>query len=92
MQARRFIDTFSGDRLIFVAANRSYIALTRALFPDISVDIIGRDRSEYLAEYGLSKEGIELELPMYRQVIETGLPVDYETELPEWFYFKEDET
>ena len=70
------------DRFVAQACNRSYMHGVSLMFPNAPTNIIGMERREFLRECGVSAEMIEVEMPMYRAVVEKRVPVWYESEFP----------
>jgi PAS domain S-box-containing protein len=65
------------DRFIIEAANRAYTEYMRHTFPQASIDVVGRERGEFLASLGFSSEDVALELAKYQEAVERRVTVSY---------------
>ena len=70
------------DRFVVQAANNAYLKALPVMFPHTSINIIGRDRREYLRELNIPDELIEAEMLLYRAAVEQHSTIQYEVELP----------
>ena len=69
------------QRLLIVAANQAYLKARQSFFPGVSISVEGHTRDEMLADQGVSREQIEMEMPAFRQAIATRQPVSHELEI-----------
>jgi len=67
--------------LRIVSANRAYKDVSRDLFPDLPTEFEGLLREEMLASQGYGAQAIEMEMPAFRQVIDTGTSLTHEMQL-----------